>query len=170
VQEIVAHFDGGRVIAQPDAGRAYNPDAVAQLAPQRVQQWLCAEHRAGQAVADPHRQRRNGCLAFFHNVEMGIEGRRLEHFGEGEAHFIRERGEVGGGDLPVGVLDEMQMLDQQIALAGSAAQQRLYLGLGARLDLAALRNRPGASPVAPWMVEPSNSPILGAVMFTHQCP
>ena len=51
-----------------------------------------------------------------------------------------------GRDVAVLVLDEMQMLDQQIAPARLVAEQRADFGGGLGIDLAALRACGAASP------------------------
>jgi hypothetical protein len=55
------------------------------------------------------------------HVEMGVEGRDLVDLGERELHLLRQRGEVRGGEITVAVLDEVQMLDQEIAPALAVA-------------------------------------------------
>src|SRR6266849_4417343 len=69
---------------------------------------------------------------------MGVEGRDLVDLRERELHLLRERGEMRGGEVPVAVLDEMQMLDQQVAPALPLPEQRAHLGERRRIDLAAL--------------------------------
>ena len=49
------------------------------------------------------------------------------------------------------VLQQMQMLDQQIALARAVAEQRLHLGERVRLDLPALRHVAPAAPAGARM-------------------
>ena len=46
---------------------------------------------------------------------------------------------MGCGEMAVVILNEMQMLDQQIAPARLVGQQRLHLGERHRIDLAAFR-------------------------------
>ena len=106
------------------------------------QQLLGARHRAGQRVAHPHGDRRRRRLAFLHHVEMGVEGRDLVDLGQRELHLLRERGEMRGGEMAVVVLDQMQMLDQQIAPARAVAEQRAHLVERLRIDLAALGRAP----------------------------
>jgi hypothetical protein len=58
-----------------------------------------------------------------------------------ELHLVGEGGEVARGNLPVGVLDQMQMLDQEIAPPRPVAEQPFDLQRGGGIDLAALRRR-----------------------------
>ena len=89
--------------------------------------------------ADAHRDRRRRRLAFLHDIEMRVEGGDLIDLGLRQLHFSGERGHVRGRDVPVFVLNEMQMLDQQIAPARLVAEQRADFGGGFGIDLAAFR-------------------------------
>src|SRR3954470_19906723 len=80
---------------------------------------------------------------------MRIEGRDLIDFGLRELHLSGERGQVRAGDIDVFVLDQMQVLDQQIALARAVAEQRYDLSGRAWIDLPALRR--AASLPATWL-------------------
>ena len=103
------------------------------------EQILRARHRAGERVADAHRDRRGRDLAFLHDIEMRVEGRDLVDLGLRELHLGGERREMRGGEMAVAVLDQMQVLDQQIAPARLVAEQRAHLVERRRIDLAALR-------------------------------
>ena len=70
---------------------------------------------------------------------MRVEGRDLVNFGERHLHLGGERGEMRGGEMAVFILDQMQMLDQQIAPARAVAEQRDDLVERLRVDLAAFR-------------------------------
>ena len=109
------------------------------FAGQSLQQILRARHRAGERVAHAHRDRRGRGLALLHDIEMRVEGRDLVDFGLRELHLGGERREMRGGEMAVAVLDQMQMLDQQIAPARSVAEQRAHLVERRRIDLAAFR-------------------------------
>jgi hypothetical protein len=87
-----------------------------------------------------------GVSAFFHDVEMRIEGRDFIDFGLRELHLGGKRGQVRTGDVAVLVLDQVQMLDQQVAAARSIGQQSLDVGDGLRIDLTAFRR--AAGPIA----------------------
>ena len=73
---------------------------------------------------------------------MRVEGRDLVDLGKRELHLLRERREMRGREMAVAVLDQMQVLDEQVAPALALAQQRADLVERARVDLAPLR-RPG---------------------------
>ncbi len=115
------------------------PAAVLQF----VQQLFRAQHGAGQRIADANGQRRDIGLALLHHVEMGVEGRGLEHFRERKLHLVGEGREMGGGNLVIFVLDQMQMLDQEIAPPRPVAEQELDLVRRGRIDLASLGGRLG---------------------------
>ena len=70
---------------------------------------------------------------------MRVERRDLVNFSERKLHFLRERSEMRGREIAVAVLNEMQVLDQKIALARAVAQECLHLGKSARIDLPAFR-------------------------------
>ena len=134
----VRHRADRRAVAGAHAGRAHDAHVRTERPRQILQQPLGAGHRAGQRVADPHRDGGRRLLALLHHVEMRVEGRDLVHLGLRELHLGRERSHVRGGNVPVFVLDQMQMLDQEIAAARAIDQQRLHLRERLRIDLATL--------------------------------
>ena len=79
---------------------------------------------------------------------MRVEGRDLVDLGLRELHLGGERRKMRGGEMAVFVLDEMQMLDQQVAPARPVAEQRAHFVERRRIDLAALRRlaRPALAP------------------------
>jgi hypothetical protein len=103
-------------------------------------------HGAGQAVADPDGEAGERRFALLHHVEMGVEGGDLEHFGEREPHLLGQGGEVSGADLTVGVLDAVEMLDQEVAPARRLAEEGADLIERDRIDLASSGRR--AAPTA----------------------
>ena len=147
VDIVMGHFGDRGGVAMPHAWRAYDADpARIELIAQRRQQLLRAHHLAGQAVAHPDRERRRRRLALLDHVEMRIErcgfvDRRLR-----QPHLLGERREMRGAEVAVAVLDQVQVLDQQIALARPVAEQRAYLVERLLLDLAPL----GMAPVPPF--------------------
>ena len=70
---------------------------------------------------------------------MRVEGRDLVDLGLRHLHLGRERSEMRGREMAVMVLDQMQMLDQQIAPARPVGEQRLHVVQRGRIDLAAFR-------------------------------
>ena len=126
-------------VAGADAGRAHHPHIGAKQPRQLGQQLVGAGHGAGQAVAHPHGDggRRRAVL---HHVEMGIEGGDLVDLGLGELHLGRERGEMRRGQVAVAILQQMQVLDQEIAPARAIAEQRPHLVERSRVELTALRS------------------------------
>src|SRR2546428_815161 len=68
-----------------------------------------------------------------------VERRHLVHLGERKAHLPRERREMRGREVPVAVLDAVQVLDQEIGAARRVAEQRLDFLQGLRIDLPALQ-------------------------------
>ena len=112
-------------------------------------------------------------LAFLHDVEMGVEGRRLEHLRKGQLHFVGKGRQMRGRNLVVSVLDQMQMLDQQVAPPRPVAQQKRNLFSSLRVDLAALRRRFGAPPPLARMLERADLLHVMThrnISFPHPCP
>ena len=148
----MAHLGHRRFLATAHAGCAHDPHAIACSAGEFLQQRRCAETFAGEAVANPDRQRRRRALALHHHVEVRVEGRDLVDLGHGEAHLGRERRQVTGREAAVVVLDLVQMLDQQVLAPGLVSQQRADLCLRRWLHLPALlgvtRPAPPASGVS----------------------
>src|SRR6185503_14483869 len=79
---------------------------------------------------------RRRCFAVEHDVEMRVERRHLIDLDEGELHLMRQRRQMPRVEAAILVLDEMQELDQQIALARPVAEQRLDVVERLGLDLA----------------------------------
>src|SRR4051794_21020000 len=79
---------------------------------------------------------------------MRVEGRDLIDFGLRQLHLGGERGQMRAGEAAVVVLDQMQVLDQQIALARAVAEQRGDLSGRGGVDLPALGR--AASLAAAW--------------------
>src|SRR5207249_1085529 len=153
-----------RAVASPHAGRAHNANIGSEPDRQRTQEMLGSRHRAGERIADSHGHRRRRGLVFLHHVEMGVEGRNLVDLGERELHLLRERGEMGGREMAVAILNEVQMLDQEIAPARAIAQQRAHLRQRLRLDLTAFGRL--ARAVAPAQ----SSAIVGACVHLQSKP
>ena len=128
-----------RVVAAAHAGRADDAHARFKRALQLRQQPLGARHGAGEAVADPDRDRRRGRLAVHDDVEMGVEGGDLVDLDERKPHLVRERHEMARVQAAVLVLKQMQMLDQEIGPARPVAEEPAHLVEGLRIDLPPLR-------------------------------
>src|SRR6185312_11818542 len=89
-------------------------------------------------------------------VEMGVEGRGFEHLGKRQLHLVGERGQVRGGDLVIAVLDQMQVLDQEVATPRPVAEQCGNLLASLRIDLAPLGSRLGSPAPLTRMLERTN--------------
>ena len=132
--------DGGhrRPLAAADAGGGQHAHILAGRRAQLLEQPLGPGQRAAQAVAHPHREGRRGRVPVGHDVEVVVEGRDLEHLGQGQAHLVRQRGEMAVRQVRVAVLDQMQVLDQQVAPPRPRAEQGAHLRQRTGVDLAAL--------------------------------
>ena len=131
--------DDRRLVAAAHAGRPDDAHPLAEPVAQFVEQWLAAGERAAEAVAHPHRQRGRRRLVVHDDVEMGVERGDLVNLGQREAHLLGQRHEVAGVQAAEMVLQQMQMLDQQVAPPLAIAEQCLHLVERRRIDLAALR-------------------------------
>ena len=164
IDVVMADFGGRRGVADPTQGarttRMPGPDSSCNS----LQQLFRAQHGAGQRIADANGQRRDVRLAFLHHVEMRVEGRGLEHFRKRQLHLVGKRCEMRRRDLVILVLDQVQVLDQEIAPPRPVAEQKLDLMGGRGVDLAALGGRLGPLPSRAGMFERAD---LLHVMDSH---
>ena len=103
---------------------------------------------AGETLAYPDGDRRRRLIQciLLHHVEMVIEGRHLVDFRLRHAHFLREGGKMRRAQPSVTILDEVQVLDKQVAAARRAPQQRLHFGQCGRVDTPPLGRLPFTFP------------------------
>jgi hypothetical protein len=69
---------------------------------------------------------------------MRVEGGDFVDFGERHLHLERQRGEMRGREMAVMILNQMQMLDQQIAPARPVGEQCAHIRERGWIDLSAL--------------------------------
>ena len=131
---------------------AHDPHIAAKPVRQFAQQMLSARHRTGKRIAHAHGDGGQRGIALLHHVEMGVKGRDLVDFRERELHLMGERREMGRREPPVFVLDEMEILDQEIAPALALAEERAHLGERNRIDLPPLWRARRPAPSAGWLV------------------
>ena len=135
---VVADGNGRRVVALAHAGRADDAQPRSGKTLEVSEQRSGAGHRAGQALAGPHGQRRQGRFVVLQHVEMGVEGRGLEHVGQRQPHRLGQRGQHRCRDAAMAVLDQVQVLDKQVSPQGTVTQQGLQVGECGWVGLAAL--------------------------------
>ena len=87
-----------------------------------------------------HGNRRQRVCVVLEHVEVRVERRDLECIRHRKSHLLGKRGQVSHRDAVVAVLDEVQELDQQVALTWPIAEQFAHLVKRLRLDLATLRH------------------------------
>ena len=124
VHVVVSDLDCGSGVAPSHAGRPDHADfgcgvPSAELGHQR----LGAGQFTGEGIAHADGDRRWRSLALLHNVKMGVEAGDLVDFGLRETHFLRERPQMRRREVPVAVLDEVEVLDQQVAIARTARRE-----------------------------------------------
>ena len=112
-----------RLLAAADAGRRDDANAGPEQLRQAGQQIAGSGDLARQAVADANGQRRRRGLAFLDDVEVVIEARDLVDLGLRQAHLLREGGEMRRREVAEAILDLVQVLDQEVALARLVAEQ-----------------------------------------------
>ena len=135
----VADRDHRGLVAAAHARRAHDPDTVAEPGLQIGQQLRRAGKLAAEAVAHPDRDRRRRRLVVHDDVEMGVERGDLVDLDQRQPHLLGERRQMARVQAAEMVLQQMQVLDQQVAPALAVAEQRLNLGERCRIDLPALR-------------------------------
>src|SRR6266446_10414431 len=115
-------------MAAAHARSANDAYAIAEPAAQILEELHGAGQLAAQTVAYPHGQRRRWRLVVHDDVEMGVERGDLVDLDECEPHLLGECGEMARIEATEMVLQQMQVLDQQIAPALAIAKQPLDLG------------------------------------------
>ena len=133
-------------VAAAHAGRSDHPHAVAEGIGQCLQQRPGAGQLARKAVADPHRDCRRRRLVLGEHVEVRVERRGLVDLGHRQAHLVGQRGEVRRADAVPAVLDQVQVLDEEVAVARTVAEQGADLVERGRVDLPSLRSGPRRTP------------------------
>ena len=81
---------------------------------------------------------------------MGVERGDLVDLDQGQPHLLGQGRQMARMEAAVMVLQQVQMLDQQVAPPLALPEQRLHLGQRRRIDLPPLR-----------MVEPAPPPRAG---------
>src|SRR5215472_1545917 len=76
---------------------------------------------------------------------MRVESRDLIDLGQSEPHLGRQCGKVSGREMAIAVLNEVQVLDQQIAPTLAVAKQRTDLFARLGIDLPTLWRARGAA-------------------------
>ena len=138
---------GRRAVAATHARRAQHPKLTPGAGFELAQQCVRAHQLAGQAVAHPHRQGRRRSRIFADRVEMGVESGGLVDLRHRHAHLLGQRRKVGGRQVSVAILHQVQVLDQQIAPPRPVADQGADFVMRLGAHLASLgHERPAASP------------------------
>ena len=152
----MADRDDRSLVAAAHARRAHDPHIVAEPALQIREQVAAPASSQLEAVADPHRHRRRRFLVVHDDVEMGVERGDLVDLDKGEPHLLGQCRQMARVQAAETVLQQMQVLDQQVAAALAVPEQRLHLGQRRRVDLPALRMVETAPPPRPRM----NAPVV----------
>ena len=155
VQRVADCDDRGAVTAA-QARRAHDPHPVAEPGRQLPKELRRTGEFAAEAVADPHGQRRRRLLVVHDDVKMGVERGDLVDLDECQPHLLGQRRQMARMETTEAVLQQMQVLDQQVAPAFAVPEQRLHFVQCRGVDLPAL-----------WTVEPAppsrarvNAPVV----------
>ncbi len=135
--------DHRRHFAPPHAGGVQHTD-LRRIEPgrQRVGECIGPGEFAGERIADPDGERGRRGLVFLHHIEMRVEGRHFPDRRLRQPHLLGERPQMRGAQMAVFVLDQVQMLDQQIAPPRPIPEQRPNLCQRRIVKLPALRGAP----------------------------
>ena len=125
IDVVMADLGGRRRIARADAGSTQHAYLRHSFVLKLAEQFFCAGQHAAQAVAHPDGNFRGTVLILTHDVEMRIEGRDLVDLRHGDPEFFGQSMQMTLGQAPFLVLDEVQIFDQQGALARSVTRARL---------------------------------------------
>ena len=117
---VLAHHGDRCLLATADAGRRDDAHPASQRPLEPGHQLAGAGELAGERIAHAHGERRGRRFAFLDDVKMVVESGDFVDFGLREPHLPRERRDVGGGEVAVVVLDQVQVLDQQVTAARPA--------------------------------------------------
>src|SRR5690606_1924951 len=105
---------------------------------QRLEELVCAGEVTGDRLADADGDGRRRRRAILDDVEVVIEGGDLVDLGRREGHLACECYQVHVAQAAVGVLNEVQVLDQEVGPARGVAEQGADLGQRLIIQLASL--------------------------------
>ena len=112
---MLMHNGNRRLFTTAHAGGFNHFDIVsAKGCPQLAKQTCRTRHVATEPIADPHRELWR-LLAIPNNFEVMIEGGHFVHLGHGDVHQLGQGHQVPLVQTSVGVVDFVQMLNEQIA-------------------------------------------------------
>src|SRR6516162_11473215 len=111
----------------------------------------CPGEFAAEAVADADGDPRRGGLSIHDDVEMGVERGNLVDLDQRQPHLLGERRQMARMQAAEMVLQQMEMLDKQIATPLAVAEQCLNLGERRRIDLPSFRVVGAAPAPRAWM-------------------
>ena len=148
--------DGGCGVATAHAGCAHDPHLAAEALGELGEERLGAHERATQAVAYAHGERRRRRIALEHHIEVRVEGGDLVDLRLRQTHLLGECCKMGGTQAMIFVLNEMEVFDEEIALARPRAQQRPHLLERLGIELTALGEHLAAALPTAGVAEAAN--------------
>ena len=151
----VADLGHRRAGAAPHAGRAHHAHALDADLLDRRDELFGARQHAGQGLADSYRHRRRPPFAVADDIEMGIERGDFINLGHRQPHFLGQAVQQPRRQAALGVLDQVQIFDQEVAAARPIAEQGAHRVQFAGLQKAALWIDRGLAAAGSWMNLPS---------------
>ena len=113
----------GRGLAAAHARHGLDADIGKIFRLEPANKLLRAEHLAGDGITDAHGAGRGRGLVFLQDIKMVIKRGGLVDLRHRHAHFERQGLYVATGNGVIAILDFVQMLDQELALARRIAEQ-----------------------------------------------
>jgi len=138
----MADLGNRRGVARSHAWCAHNAHPGHRVVLHRADQRMRSREHARQTFAHPYRDCRRTCLAILDDVEVGVERGHLVDLRHGDRHQLGKPMQQSGGKAVLGILDLVQILDQQRALIRRRPDQRAHaLKLGLMQDPALGKER-----------------------------
>ena len=159
VDMVVPDLAGRRQVAAAHAGRPEHADVLHLRVRQPGEKIFRAGHRAAQRFADPDGDGFGPGLVVTHDVEMGVEGRDLVDLRHRDAHLVGERLQQASRQAAFGLLDEVEVLDQHVALKRRRADDLM------EAILLLLRERPPL--VEDRRLAASGTRVMGTLLIGH---
>jgi len=116
-----------RGVAAADARRAQDANVGAKDGRKPRKQLLRSGQLARNRVADAHGYRRRWSVAFFHDVEVVIERGHFVDLGHRHLHLGGERHQMRRRETAEVILNQVQVLDEEIAATRFVAEERRHL-------------------------------------------
>ena len=126
IDVVVADLDRRRGMARTDAGRTHDPDVGHALGLHSAMQRSAPANMHDRLSQTRIGHRRVLRFAVGDDIEVGIECRHLVDLGHGDAHQFRKAMQMARRQAGLGILDLVQIFDQQRPLVRSVPMSALH--------------------------------------------